>query len=132
MSNHSLTKTNKPHKGLRIAPRFCPPGADPYQSIEWDLRSSAITNPDGSVVFKMDNIRVPKAWSQVATDIIAQKYFRRAGIPAALKRVAESDIPEWLQRSSPDPVRSPNFPKRNALWANPVPTFRRSAARASP
>jgi len=70
--------------------------------IEYERRSSVIKNPDGSVVFEMNNIIVPKAWSQVATDIIAQKYFRKAGIPKTLKKVFEEGVPVWLQRSEID------------------------------
>src|SRR5690606_30076362 len=57
---------------------------------------------DGSVVFKLDDIDVPAAWSQVATDIIAQKYFRKAGVAARLRKVEENDVPSWLWRSVPD------------------------------
>jgi len=74
----------------------------PYDSIVFDNRTSEIKNPDGSRVFLMENVIVPKAWSQVATDIIAQKYFRKAGVPVALKKVAEKGVPKWLQRSEPD------------------------------
>jgi len=63
---------------------------------------SAIRNPDGTVVFQQRGIEVPAAWSQVATDIIAQKYFRRAGVARCLKKVVESDVPEWLWRSVPN------------------------------
>ncbi|MFN0117964.1 MAG: vitamin B12-dependent ribonucleotide reductase [Elusimicrobiota bacterium] len=97
----TLTNT-KNKKGLKISPRFTRAGQNPYEIINWDFRSSIISNPDGSIVFKMDNVRVPHQWSQVATDILAQKYFRRAGVPAILKKVKESGIPEWLQRSVPD------------------------------
>ncbi|MCB1192000.1 MAG: vitamin B12-dependent ribonucleotide reductase [Leptospiraceae bacterium] len=73
-----------------------------YPGIKWDNRNSKITNPDGSVVFELKGIIVPSTWSQVATDILAQKYFRRKGIPKFSKRVYEEGIPEWLQRSIPD------------------------------
>jgi ribonucleoside-diphosphate reductase alpha chain len=73
--------------------------------IEYEKRSSVIRNPDGSVVFEMNNVVVPRHWSQVATDIIAQKYFRKAGIPRALKKIHEEGIPEWLQRSEIDSDR---------------------------
>jgi ribonucleoside-diphosphate reductase alpha chain len=75
---------------------------NPLESIEFEKRTSVIRNPDGSLVFEMNDVYVPKFWSQVATDIIAQKYFRKAGIPKYLKKVSEDDIPEWLQRSEPD------------------------------
>src|SRR5436305_391929 len=101
MPTESLTKS-KSVKGLKIPARFSKPGSNPLNDLEWEFRTSQITNPDGSVVFKMENVRVPKGWSQVAVDIIAQKYFRRAGVPAALKKAEEKGIPEWLQRSVPD------------------------------
>ena len=63
---------------------------------------SEIRNPDGTIVFQQRGIEVPAAWSQVATDVIAQKYFRRAGVARRLKKVAEQDMPEWLWRSVPD------------------------------
>ena len=62
---------------------------------------SRIVNPDGSVVFEMKDVLVPGGWSQVAVDILAQKYFRRAGVPRTIERVAEAGVPEWLQRSRP-------------------------------
>ena len=74
----------------------------PFDSIKFEKRKSEIKNPDGSVIFKMEDVVVPKSWSQVATDIIAQKYFRKAGVPAKLKKIAEKGVPEWLQRSEPD------------------------------
>ncbi len=74
----------------------------PFDSIKFEKRKSEIKNPDGSVIFKMENVVVPKSWSQVATDIIAQKYFRKAGVPAKLKKIEEKGVPKWLQRSEPD------------------------------
>ncbi len=75
---------------------------DPYESIKFESRTSEIKNPDGSQVFHMANVQVPASWSQVATDIIAQKYFRKAGVPVSLKKVAEKGVPKWLQRSEAD------------------------------
>ncbi len=60
---------------------YTTPGVDPFDGCTWELRSSKITNPDGSCVFELDNIEVPRSWSQLATDIIASKYFRKAGVP---------------------------------------------------
>lgn len=71
----------------------------PYDDLTFEARKSEIRNPDGSVVFKMENVMVPSGWSQVATDIIAQKYFRKAGVPVKLKKVKEKGVPAWLQRS---------------------------------
>jgi ribonucleoside-diphosphate reductase alpha chain len=76
--------------------------ADPYSSINFVPRTSKISNPDGTVVFKAENVMVPDGWSQVALDILAQKYFRRAGVAARLKKVPEKDVPQWLWRSEPD------------------------------
>src|SRR5476651_1405070 len=90
------------HKGLSVQSKFVSFNREAFDSLTWDSRSSVIRNPDGSVVFEMTNIRIPKGWSQVATDIIAQKYFRKAGVPAHTKKFAEAGIPEWLQRSVPD------------------------------
>jgi len=67
--------------GLRIARRFTKAGQDPYASLEWARRTSRITNPDGSVVFEMRDAEIPAGWSQVATDIMVSKYFRKAGVP---------------------------------------------------
>ncbi len=70
--------------GLRVERRFTagPGGAvDPYSTVEWDRRTTRITNPDGAVVFEMKDIEVPRSWSQVAGDILASKYLRKAGVP---------------------------------------------------
>ena len=87
---------------MRIARRFTSEGQSPYQSIEFRTTVSEIRNPDGSLVFQLENIEVPAAWSQVACDVLAQKYFRKAGIPAKLNRVPEDGVPEWLWRSVAD------------------------------
>jgi ribonucleoside-diphosphate reductase alpha chain len=72
---------------------------------------SEIKNPDGTQVFHMEGVHVPNTWSQVATDIIAQKYFRKAGVPAALKPVKEDDVPKWLWRCEPDKKAMKKLPK---------------------
>ncbi len=87
---------------MRISRRFTEKGHSPYADIEFRMASSEIRNPDGSVVFKLDDIKVPADWSQVACDILAQKYFRKAGIPTARKRVHEDDVPIWLRREEAD------------------------------
>jgi len=87
---------------MHIDHRFTTANEDPYKNLTFQPRSSSIKNPDGSVIFSMENVMVPKSWSQVATDIIAQKYFRKAGIPVVLKKIPETGIPTWLQRSEPD------------------------------
>src|SRR5262245_23038671 len=87
---------------MRIERRFTRAGQDPYTGIDFAPRDSRITNPDGSLVFEAKGIMVPAAWSQVAVDILAQKYFRKAGVPVAVKPVDEYGVPAWLRRSIPD------------------------------
>ena len=67
--------------GLRMQRLFTTEGRDPYEGVAWTRRESRIVNPDGSAVFEMDDAEVPATWSQVATDIIVSKYFRKAGVP---------------------------------------------------
>ncbi len=67
--------------GLRFARHFTREGINPFEMFEYDYRTSVIKNTTGEVVFQMDNVEVPKQWSQIATDILAQKYFRKAGVP---------------------------------------------------
>ena len=90
---------------MRIERRFTTEGASPYADIEFRTTSSEIRNPDGSVVFAAEDIAVPAAWTQVACDILAQKYFRKAGVPARLKPVVEKDVPEFLWRQQPDEAK---------------------------
>jgi len=68
-------------KGLRITRRFTEADKGAYDKIAWSLRDSRITNPDGSVVFEMTDAEIPAGWSQVASDIMVSKYFRKAGVP---------------------------------------------------
>ena len=84
---------------MKIERKFTKAGQDAYADIEFVTTSSEIRNPDGTVVFHLENVEVPKSWSQVASDVIAQKYFRKAGVPVALKTVREKDVPEFLWRS---------------------------------
>lgn len=74
-------KKNIGSKGLKIERVYTKKGEDRYKDIEFDLRDSRITNPDGSIVFEMKDVEVPKSWSQIATDILVQKYFRKKGVP---------------------------------------------------
>ena len=68
-------------QGLQFSRQFTKDGVSPFDMFEYDYRTSVIKNPTGEVVFQMDNVEVPKQWSQIATDILAQKYFRKAGVP---------------------------------------------------
>lgn len=70
-------------KALSFTRQFTKEGVSPYDMFEYDYRTSVIKNPSGEVVFQMDNVEVPRQWSQIATDILAQKYFRKAGVPNA-------------------------------------------------
>lgn len=72
---------NKSGKGLTFSRHYTKDGVTPYEMFEYDYRTSVIRNPNGEKVFEMTNVEVPKHWSQIATDILAQKYFRKAGVP---------------------------------------------------
>jgi len=87
---------------MRIERRFTAVGESAYESIAFRKAVSEIRNPDGTPIFRMDDVEVPESFSQVATDILAQKYFRKAGVPAALKPVAEDGVPDWLRRHEAD------------------------------
>ncbi len=67
--------------GMSVNRYYTQRGVDPYSSVQWTKRTSRITNPDGSVVFEMKDAEIPASWSQVATDIMVSKYFRKAGVP---------------------------------------------------
>ena len=71
----------KTNKGLQFARRFTKEGVSVFDLFDYDYRTSIIKNPTGETVFEMNNVEVPKQWSQIATDILAQKYFRKAGVP---------------------------------------------------
>jgi ribonucleotide reductase alpha subunit/DNA-binding transcriptional regulator WhiA len=85
---------------MKFSRTYSAPG-DPYAGISFEPRTSRIANPDGKVVFEAKDVAIPTGWSQVATDILAQKYFRRAGVPDKTVRIAEEGVPEWLWRSEP-------------------------------
>ena len=87
---------------MKVEHRFTKLNEDAYDGIDFSTTSSEIRNPDGTVVFSQHDIQVPSSWSQVAADVIAQKYFRKAGVPARLKKVKEKGIPSFLWRSEPD------------------------------
>ena len=87
---------------MRIERRFTKADQSPYAEIAFQKTTSEIRNPDGSIVFQLKDIEVPAEWSQVASDVLAQKYFRKAGVPSKLRPVVERDVPEWLWRQEPD------------------------------
>src|SRR5437660_12777299 len=86
---------------MQIPRRYTTAGKDPFGAFSFVPRTSRSANPDGSVVFEMKDLMAPEGWSQVAVDILAQKYFRKAGLPRQARRVAEPGVPEWLQRTEP-------------------------------
>ncbi|MCE9625230.1 MAG: vitamin B12-dependent ribonucleotide reductase [Deltaproteobacteria bacterium] len=86
-------------KGLKITRRHTEAGKDPLESIAYEYRTSVITNPDGSVVFKMDNAEIPKGWSQLATDIIVSKYFRKAGVPVTGRETSAKQVVHRIAHS---------------------------------
>jgi ribonucleoside-diphosphate reductase alpha chain len=91
---------------MKVSRRFTKPGKGPYEGISWEKRVSEIRNPDGRVVFRMDGVIVPSTWSQIATDIIAQKYFRKAGVPDDKAEAWRSWVPagqQTLAGASPNP-----------------------------
>src|SRR3954463_8008756 len=100
---------------MRIERRFTKDGQSPYADIEFRLTTSEIRNPDGSVVFKADDVEVPAFWSQVAADVLAQKYFRKAGVPARLRRVEEETVPSFLWRSVADEDALAALPEKERI-----------------
>ena len=93
-------------KGLRIDRFFTKEGLSPFDMFEYDYRTSVIKNPNGTKVFEMLNVEVPNSWSQVATDVLAQKYFRKASVPqpdgtkgseSSVKQVAHRMADCWMQ-----------------------------------
>jgi ribonucleoside-diphosphate reductase alpha chain len=97
---------------MRIERRYTKEGQSPYADIVFRLTTSEIRNPDGSVVFHADDVEVPELWSQVASDVLAQKYFRKAGVPARLKKVEEESVPSWLWRSVADEAALNELPEK--------------------
>src|SRR5690349_2491834 len=78
-----ITPIAPSNAGLRVPRRWTRPGVNPLDEITWDKRRTVISNPDGSVVFQMNDVEVPSSWSQLATDIVVSKYFRKAGLPGS-------------------------------------------------
>jgi len=98
----AFEKHREGREHMRIERRFTEEGQFPYASIEFRQTASEIRNPDGSLVFRLEELEVPAHWSQVAADILAQKYFRKAGVPARLRKIEEPTVPSWLWRSVAD------------------------------
>ncbi|MEM6467718.1 MAG: vitamin B12-dependent ribonucleotide reductase, partial [Pseudomonadota bacterium] len=96
---------------MKIERKFTTTDTGAYGAIAFRTTSSEIRNPDGSVVFSLPEFDVPDSWSQVAADVLAQKYFRKAGVPAATKRVREKGVPEFLWRSVADEKELAKLPQ---------------------
>ncbi len=96
---------------MKFERRFTTKGNDAYTGLEFKTTTSEIKNPDGTVVFSAPNIEVPANFSQVAADIIAQKYFRKAGVPTFIKKIKEENVPKWLWRSEPDVSKLDKIPE---------------------
>ncbi|MEM8796656.1 MAG: vitamin B12-dependent ribonucleotide reductase [Pseudomonadota bacterium] len=96
---------------MRITRRYTQEGQSAYAEIAFRKATSEIRNPDGTIVFRLENIDVPDQFSQVASDILAQKYFRKAGVPARLKKVEENDVPSFLWRSVADEKALKDLPE---------------------
>ncbi|MFO1520404.1 MAG: vitamin B12-dependent ribonucleotide reductase [bacterium] len=79
-------------KGLKISRAHTAKGQDPLSQIRYERWSSVITDPDGSVVFKMDSVEAPADWSQLAVDILVSKYFRKAGVPGSGHEVSAKQV----------------------------------------
>lgn len=86
---------------MQITRKYTTAGHDPYADIPFKTVSSEVRALDGRVIAKAADFKAPEAWSQVACDILAQKYFRRAGVPSKTRSVPEEDIPTWLRRKTP-------------------------------
>src|ERR1700730_15315550 len=100
---------------MRIERRYTKEGQSPYAEIAFRLTTSEIRNPDGFVVFHAEGVEVPEQWSQVASDVLAQKYFRKAGVPARLKKFEEETVPSWLWRSVADEAALKDLPEKERL-----------------
>ncbi|MDR1012264.1 MAG: vitamin B12-dependent ribonucleotide reductase [Coxiellaceae bacterium] len=87
---------------MKIERLFTGSHNDPFTAIKFVKRSSKIKDQDSIENYYINNLEIPEFWSQMATDIIAQKYFRRSGIPVKIKKVSENNVPNWLQRSEAD------------------------------
>ncbi len=96
---------------MKIERKFTTEATGAYGTMAFAITTSEIRNPDGKIVFRNDAVEVPEGFSQVASDVLAQKYFRKAGVPARLKRVKEKGVPEFLWRSVPDDAALASLPE---------------------
>ena len=100
---------------MKIERKFTKAGKDAYADLEFAATTSEIRNPDGTIVFRLDNMEVPASWSQVACDVIAQKYFRKAGVPTRLRALREKGVPEFLWRHVADEKALKKLPEEDRV-----------------
>src|ERR1043166_6791880 len=102
----SPTTSNTPSQaGVHVARRFTQKGKDPLDDVKWEKRRTVIANPDGSTVFAMEGVEVPAEWSQLATDIVVSKYFRKAGLPGTPgHETSVRQVVRRLPRPAPRPA----------------------------
>ena len=89
-------------QGMVIERRFTQAGNDPFDQFQWSTSDFVINNPDGSIAFQIADVSLPTGFEGVPGKIVASRYMRKAGVPAALRKVPEDGVPTWLQRSAPD------------------------------
>ncbi|MBI87643.1 MAG: hypothetical protein CMB67_01260, partial [Euryarchaeota archaeon] len=94
-----------PESGLVVERRFTSAGQDPFDSFEWIEMDVEIRNPDGSMAESIEGVKLPSGFSGIPGKVCAQKYLRKAGVPAHVRNVTEEGVPVWLQRSEPDHER---------------------------
>jgi ribonucleoside-diphosphate reductase alpha chain len=100
---------------MRIERRYTTKGNSPYAEIEFRTTTVELRNSDGSIAFQMGECVLPAAWSNVAANILAKKYFRKTGVPTTLRRVEENGVPSWLWRSMLRPTLELQVPGRAGL-----------------
>src|SRR5437870_5217137 len=98
---------------MRIERHFTKTSQSAYDAIPFKKVDVVMKNPDGSAVFEALGTEVPQAWSQVASDVLAQKYFRKAGVPARVRKIEENAVPSWLWRSVPDEDALAKLPEKD-------------------
>ena len=96
------TVAGESEHGMIIERRFTQVDKDPFDQFEWSTSDFVINNPDGSVAFEIKDVSLPSGFEGVPGKVCAQKYMRKAGVPAALRKFPEDGVPTWLQCSVPD------------------------------
>ena len=94
--------TGDKETGMVIERRFTQVDKNPFDQFDWSTSDFVINNPDGSIAFEIKDVSLPTGFEGVPGKVCAQKYMRKAGVPAALRKVPEEGVPTWLQRSAPD------------------------------